>query len=133
MSAVAADTHSLIWYLDSPGNLSVTALAALRRAESAGDSIYISAISIVEIVYLVEKARLPAAALVSVTRAVQDPGSAVVVVPLEAHVASAVQLIPRSMVPDMPDRIIAATALHVGVPLVTRDARIRASTIATIW
>jgi predicted nucleic acid-binding protein len=27
----------------------------------------------------------------------------------------------------MPDRIIAATALHLGVPLVTRDLNIRAS------
>jgi predicted nucleic acid-binding protein len=33
----------------------------------------------------------------------------------------------------MPDRIIAATALHLGLPLVTRDARIVASGINTVW
>ncbi len=33
----------------------------------------------------------------------------------------------------MPDRIIAATALHLGLPLVTRDHRIRASSVTTIW
>jgi predicted nucleic acid-binding protein len=33
----------------------------------------------------------------------------------------------------MPDRIIAATALHLGLPLVTRDLRIQASGIPTIW
>jgi predicted nucleic acid-binding protein len=42
-------------------------------------------------------------------------------------------LINRDSIPDMPDRIIAATALHLGVPLISRDAKIRASNIATVW
>ncbi len=33
----------------------------------------------------------------------------------------------------MPDRIIAATALHLGLPLVTRDRRLQAAIIQTIW
>jgi PIN domain nuclease of toxin-antitoxin system len=33
----------------------------------------------------------------------------------------------------MPDRIIAATALHLSVPLITRDRKIHASSIETIW
>jgi predicted nucleic acid-binding protein len=34
----------------------------------------------------------------------------------------------------MPDRIIAATAFYLGIPLVTRDLRIQALTnIQTIW
>jgi predicted nucleic acid-binding protein len=38
------------------------------------------------------------------------------------------------VVPDMPDRIIAATALSLSLPLVTRDAKIQAvTTIQTIW
>jgi PIN domain nuclease of toxin-antitoxin system len=34
---------------------------------------------------------------------------------------------------DMPDRIIAATALHLGLALVTRDRKIRAADLDTIW
>jgi predicted nucleic acid-binding protein len=41
--------------------------------------------------------------------------------------------IPRSQVPDMPDRIIAATALQLMVPVVSRDAKIRALNLETIW
>ncbi len=41
--------------------------------------------------------------------------------------------VPRSEVPDMPDRIIAATALYLKVPLISRDARIRAANLDTIW
>jgi len=40
--------------------------------------------------------------------------------------------LPRDLVPEMPDRIIAATALHLGLPLVTRDRRLQAAGIPTI-
>jgi predicted nucleic acid-binding protein len=37
------------------------------------------------------------------------------------------------LVPDMPDRIIAATAMHLGLPLVMGDRKVQASVIVTIW
>ena len=39
----------------------------------------------------------------------------------------------RQEVPDLPDRVIAATALQLSVPVVSRDGRIRASSVQTIW
>jgi predicted nucleic acid-binding protein len=48
-------------------------------------------------------------------------------------VADALARIPRDQVPDLPDRVIAAAALALGLPLVTRDAKIRSSAIQTIW
>jgi predicted nucleic acid-binding protein len=54
------------------------------------------------------------------------------IVPIDARVAHGLERIPRADVPDMPDRIIAATAVSLGVPLVTRDGKIRASTVHTI-
>jgi PIN domain nuclease of toxin-antitoxin system len=41
--------------------------------------------------------------------------------------------IPRQEIPDLPDRIIAATAQLYDVPVLSRDGRIRASIIKTIW
>jgi predicted nucleic acid-binding protein len=41
--------------------------------------------------------------------------------------------IPRNVVADMPDRIIAATALHLGLPLITRDRHLQSAGIQTIW
>jgi predicted nucleic acid-binding protein len=41
--------------------------------------------------------------------------------------------IARSDVPDMPDRIIAATALYLAIPIISRDRKIRASDLTTIW
>jgi PIN domain nuclease of toxin-antitoxin system len=33
----------------------------------------------------------------------------------------------------MPDRIIAATAMHLGLPLISRDSKIQVSNVHTIW
>jgi predicted nucleic acid-binding protein len=62
-----------------------------------------------------------------------DEQSALVLVPLDEAVARAVGQIPRDKVPDMPDRIIAATALHLNLPLITRDRQIQTAKIPTIW
>lgn len=134
MSSVVADTHALIWYIVDPGQLSAEALAAFERATTAGDFIYLSAISIVEICYLVEKWRLPAVVLERLMEVINNSETAVVVIPVDASIGLAIRRIARSSIPDMPDRIIAATALHLSLPLVTRDAQIRAaSEIQTIW
>ncbi|AFY81730.1 type II toxin-antitoxin system VapC family toxin [Oscillatoria acuminata] len=58
MSSVVADTHTLIWYVFDLPRLSPAALNALEQAASVGDFIYFSAISIVEISYLIERGRL---------------------------------------------------------------------------
>ncbi|MBI3665402.1 MAG: hypothetical protein HY236_04130 [Acidobacteria bacterium] len=41
--------------------------------------------------------------------------------------------IPGGVIPDLPDRVIAATAIRLNLPLVTRDGRIQAASIETIW
>jgi PIN domain nuclease of toxin-antitoxin system len=52
---------------------------------------------------------------------------------IDRGVVDAVARVDRDSVPDMPDRIIAATALHLGLPLVTRDRKIRGADLETIW
>ena len=52
---------------------------------------------------------------------------------MDDAVARAVSGVPRDTVPDMPDRIIAATAVHLDLPLVSRDGRIRMTGIEVIW
>ena len=62
-----------------------------------------------------------------------DPAEPMQLLPVEFNVTRAVHRIPRAVVPDMPDRIIAATALAHHLPLVTCDPRIRSAPLATIW
>ena len=131
MIVAVADTHALVWALMGDPRLSPAALAALTV--SATDQIAISAISLVEIAYLEEKGRLPAGLLARVITAVATPTGVMTEVPVNVSVVKALIRVPRDAIPDMPDRIIAATALDLGVPLISRDAKIRASSITTIW
>jgi PIN domain nuclease of toxin-antitoxin system len=133
MRAVVADTHAVLWYLLDVDRLSTSAAKFLDEAAQAGEPICVATISVVEVIYLVEKGRVPEKALEVLIRALNDPHSGFLSVPLDAAVARAVRRIPREVVPDLPDRIIAATALHLDAPLVTGDRRIRAGNIRTIW
>ena len=134
MSAVVADTQTIIWYLRSPEKLSTNAVNALDNALNNDESIFISAISIVEMNYLVEKNRIPSSSLEQLLQIIDDPLVNLFVVPLDIPVAKAFTQIPRDIVPEMGDRIIAATSLYVGLPLVTKDHKIRnLSNIQTVW
>jgi PIN domain nuclease of toxin-antitoxin system len=133
VAAVVADTHAAVWYLLQSPNISQIAVDIFDKTTQSGDLIYLSSISLVEVTYLVEKRRLPEVALDRLNAALQDLKSSFVLFPIDLGVAQSVRRISRDVVPDMPDRIIAATPFYPGLPLVTRDRNIQASGIATIW
>lgn len=132
-SALVADTHATIWYLLNDPRLSVNARREMENAAQAGLPIYVPSITLVEIVYLVEKGRLPEKLLQRLIRVCEDAENVLQIAPLEMAVAIALQKVSRAQVPDMPDRIIAATAHVLGLLLVTRDGKIKASNVTTIW
>ena len=55
-----------------------------------------------------------------------------IVYELTTRVVEALATIPRDSVLDLPDRIIAATALHLGLPLISRDSKIATSKLFII-
>jgi PIN domain nuclease of toxin-antitoxin system len=133
MTSVVADTHSLIWYLLDDPRLSGPAGSAFDAATAANRKIYVPTICFVEATYLVEKKRISEQALSAMEQAVEADNSAFRAVDLSLDVAKRVREIPRNEVPDMPDRVIAGTALALGLALVSRDRKIRSSGIETIW
>jgi len=69
MIAGVADTHTALWYLFNDGRLSVAAGDFIDQAAAAGSQIVVSSISLAEIVYLIEKNRLPVNAYVDLKAA----------------------------------------------------------------
>jgi PIN domain nuclease of toxin-antitoxin system len=112
MTAIVADTHTIIWYLQDAQRLSEQATIALENALQAGDPIYIAAISLIEVIYLVERGRISTDAFDQLMDQFTGTNSAFVVVPLDLAIAQTLRQVPRDIVPKIPDRIIAATAQH---------------------
>src|SRR5262249_16130818 len=123
----------IVWYLAQDPRLSSAATASLDLATEAGDPIFVPSICVVEMQYLIEKGRLPAEARRFLLQALDDPNQPARLLPLDRPILDAIEKVDRTDVPDMPDRIVAATALALGLPLVSRDARIRSSRVTTIW
>lgn len=132
MTRAVLDTHALVWSIFEPNRLSATARTLIETAIRGGDDFAFSTISLVEMVYLAEKGRIPSITPGAVVAMVAR-GAALVEVPVDLMIAVTLASIDRKQISDMPDRIIAATTLVLGVPLITADSQIRASAVPTIW
>jgi PIN domain nuclease of toxin-antitoxin system len=127
------DTHGLIWYLEDSPLLGIQAQQAFDACDRGECLIYIPTICLVEIIYLQEKGRIAPDLLTQLQTELTAGETGLLLANLTLAVTTALATIPRSAIPDMPDRIVAAMALHLGLPLISRDQRIQLSAIDTIW
>jgi PIN domain nuclease of toxin-antitoxin system len=133
MSDAVTDTHGLIWYLENSPRLGPAASKTFDACDRGEAIIYVPTICLVEIIYLQEKGRIPADLLARFNGELHAGTSGLAITELTAGVVEAVAKISRASVPDMPDRIIAATALDLGLPLITRDPAIIGAGLSIIW
>jgi PIN domain nuclease of toxin-antitoxin system len=120
-----ADTHALIWHFTKDAKLSREAAVIFSEADQGNTVIHASAMSLIEIVYLGEKGRVSRELCDEAFRLLKPAKDASYrVLPIDHAVASAISEIPRAAVPEMADRVIAATAYHLGLPLITKDQRL---------
>lgn len=133
MIVAVADTHTLLWYLASDSRLSLDAKRFIDNAAQESNIIAFSAISWIEIVYLIEKGRIPAQWFSVLADALNDPKGIYQEIPIDLVIARVFTRVSSLSIPEMGDRLIAATALKLDVPLITRDHKIQQSNIQTIW
>ena len=131
--SAVSDTHAAIWYLNADSRLSSRAKAFIDEAETQGKPVLISTITLVELGYLQEKGKIPPGTLTRLEEALRAQDAVLRIADLTLAIALTVGRVLRDEVPDMPDRIIAATALHFGVPVISRDGKIKTSSVRTIW
>ncbi|MBI1281789.1 MAG: PIN domain-containing protein [Anaerolineaceae bacterium] len=133
MIAAVADTHAVIWYLYDDSRLSKHAGEFLEAAYKRGDQIGISSITMIEMVYLIEKGRIQSEAFIVAVRAIDELDGLFIEIPVSIGIARAMSKVSSVEVPDMPDRIVAATAVELNVPVISRDGKIQLSSVMTIW
>jgi PIN domain nuclease of toxin-antitoxin system len=133
MHIAVADTHAIIWFLSNDKRLSKTAKQFIDEAVAKGNTIAVSSISFVEMVYIIEKGKIPPGLFSQLVREVREPDSVFVEIPVTVATARAMSKVSAAEVPDMPDRIVAATAVELNVPVISRDGKIQLSSVSTIW
>jgi PIN domain nuclease of toxin-antitoxin system len=130
---IVLDTHAWIWFTSKPEVLSRKAKNAVEAAVK-GKSVLISSISAWEVALLVKKKRLTLSMDVTDWIAKSENLPFIQFIPVSNSIAVKSVNLPQPLHMDPVDRIIIATALSTGAPIVTKDKKILDySHVKTIW
>jgi PIN domain nuclease of toxin-antitoxin system len=127
-----ADTHALIWHaLGRTRKLGRKARATFERAERGTAAIYVPTIVLVE---LLEAAQRGVIRLSLPTREwVRGLFSSAGFLPADLTTDVVLAANDLSQIPERGDRLIAATAASLKLPLLTRDESLSTAGIEVVW
>ena len=120
MKALVLDTHALLWWASEPERMSERAAAALRAA----DEFVVAPVTWWELAWLVERRRLRISK--PLRGWLQELAAGVRTAVLTPAIAASAVELPATFPKDPFDRLIYATAIENGLPLVTADHALRA-------
>ena len=130
---ILLDTHVLVWAAISPERLTRRAANAIRRAETSS-GLAVASITLWELAFLFWRGRLRHRGTVEGSLRHVLEVTRVAIKEISLEIAILAQQFPAPFPSDPQDRLIAATAIAEGTPLVTADDAIRASPLVrTIW
>jgi len=130
---IVLDTHVWVFFVSNPEVLSKRAKRSLDAAmEEKG--ILISSISAWEVALLVAKKRLRLTLGVTDWIAKSEALPFITFIPVDNSIAIKSVNLPQPLHSDPADRIIIATAISMGAPLLTKDEKIlKYPHVQTIW
>jgi PIN domain nuclease of toxin-antitoxin system len=128
---ILLDTHVLFWAVNDTKRLSKPAVTAILKAQTDG-GLAISAISLWELAILLARGRIQGYGTVEASLRLLTED--IIIKPITSEIASVAAQFPRDFPQDPADRLIGATAKAEGLPLITRDEKLRASPLLqTVW
>ncbi len=126
------DTHIWIWWIRAFPDLSTFERDALDALPSDNRPT-ISDISLWEFANLVDLGRIKIKGSVEDWLAVAASPATVIIQPITPAIVSEMTHLPDSFHRDPADRLIVATARVLGLPLATKDRKIRKSRLTKLW
>ena len=129
---ILVDTHVVVWLAGDPGRLSKNARAAIDNARKSGEGLAVSDVTLWELATAASKGRI--CLDVSLESFLAEVEARFTVLPITGRACVRALALPATYPKDPADRVIAATALVEGLPLLTADREIRRSrALRTIW
>ena len=129
---ILVDTHVVVWLALDQDKISRKARVAIDQARKNAAGLAISDITLLELATLARKGRIRLN--ISLESFLQEVESRFVVLPMSGKVCARAMELPETYPKDPADRIIGATALVAGLPLLTADRQIhRSKAVRTVW
>ncbi len=129
---ILVDTHVVLWLALDPDRISRKAAAAIAETRLSGEGLAISDMTLLEIALGESKRRIQLNA--SLETFLTEVESRFVVLPITSRVCVGAMGLSATYPKDPADRVIGATALVEGIPLITADTEIRKlKALRTIW
>lgn len=119
MNTVVLDSHVVHWWSAEPDRISVAAGKAIGDA----DELAVADISWFELAWLARRERI--VVTIPIASWLQQLASQVRTIPVTPAIATRAVSLPASFPGDPADRLIYATAIEQGWPLITKDRRLR--------
>lgn len=129
---ILLDTHVVVWLALEPARISKKARSAIEKSRQRAEGLAVSDITLLEIATIEKKGRIKLNAGLEAFLA--EVETRFIVLPMTSRICAGALALPAAYPKDPADRVIGATALVEGLPLITADDGIRRSkALNTIW
>lgn len=132
MKRYVTDTQCLLWHMARDRHLPKAVRLIFEAAERGQAQVLVPSICLVEALFLLQRQRVPQTVVDQLLQLPEHMRASLRVVPLDMAVVHAVADFGPAAVPELADRVIAATARALNLPLLTVDHAIAHSGLVDV-